>query len=64
MRYAIRGTDSILPTDLNSPSASVRDITQRFTKALEDLIRNDVTQYFWLHRRWKHQPPQKQRRAA
>ena len=32
-------------------------ITQRFTSAIERMICLDPVQYFWLHRRWKHQPP-------
>jgi KDO2-lipid IV(A) lauroyltransferase len=31
-------------------------ITQRITAAIERAIREDPRQYFWLHRRWKHQP--------
>lgn len=34
----------------------IRELTQRYTAALERMIRRDPTQYFWLHRRWKHQP--------
>jgi KDO2-lipid IV(A) lauroyltransferase len=55
-RYEIRCEDVIEPTDLNGTADDVRILTQRFTSALERLIRQDPTQYLWLHRRWKHQP--------
>jgi KDO2-lipid IV(A) lauroyltransferase len=32
-------------------------ITARFTKRLEDAIREAPDQYLWMHRRWKTQPP-------
>jgi len=31
-------------------------VTSEYTKALEDAIRRDPSQYWWLHRRWKTQP--------
>ena len=45
----------------------VRDITQRFTLALEQSVRRAPEQYFWVHRRWKSEPrrrPAKPARAA
>ena len=39
-----------------SRADDARLLTQRYTRALEELIRQDPTQYLWLHRRWKHQP--------
>ncbi len=30
--------------------------TQRFQKALEEIIRRDPEQWFWMHRRWKKSP--------
>jgi KDO2-lipid IV(A) lauroyltransferase len=40
-------------------------MTERFTAALERLVRGHPGQYFWLHRCWKRQPaPKKARRAA
>ena len=32
-------------------------IMERFTAILERLVREHPGQYFWQHRRWKHQPP-------
>lgn len=35
----------------------IDDIIVRFSAALERLVRKYPGQYFWQHRRWKHQPP-------
>ena len=55
-RYEIRCEAVIDPTDLTGSVDDVRILTQQYTSALERLIRQDPTQYLWLHRRWKHQP--------
>ena len=55
-RYEIRCEDVIDPAELSGTADDVRILTQRFTSALERLIRQDPTQYLWLHRRWEHQP--------
>jgi Kdo2-lipid IVA lauroyltransferase/acyltransferase len=31
-------------------------ITQEYTRALEEIIREAPEQYLWVHRRWKHRP--------
>ncbi len=31
-------------------------ITAEYNKAIEQFVREDPTQYWWLHRRWKHRP--------
>lgn len=55
--YAVKCSDVIDPRDyVNDPNA-VKAITARYTAGLEKLIREYPEQYFWLHRRWKHQPP-------
>lgn len=35
--------------------------TQRFTKIIEDVVREYPEQYFWFHQRWKTKPWQKRR---
>ncbi len=64
MRYAIRSPDVIRPEEYQRDPRAVRTITQRFTSALERLVRLDPRQYFWLHRRWKHRPAERSRKAA
>jgi KDO2-lipid IV(A) lauroyltransferase len=62
MRYQVVIEDVIDTADYAHRPDAVTAITQRFTVALERLIRRHPEQYFWLHRRWKHQPvvrPQK-----
>ena len=34
-------------------------LTQEFTTSLEGAIRRNPQQYWWVHRRWKHQPKQR-----
>jgi len=64
MRYAVMVEDIIFPEEYDGQPEAVRAITQRFTSALERLVRRYPEQYFWVHRRWKHQPIAKMRRIA
>jgi KDO2-lipid IV(A) lauroyltransferase len=43
---------------------SVQLLAQWYTDHLEHLIRRSPEQYWWLHRRWKGQPPRRKQRAA
>ncbi len=54
--YDIWNGDVILPEEYQGRPDAVRAITQRFSSALERMIARYPEQYFWLHRRWKHQP--------
>lgn len=38
-------------------------VTAEYTKAIETFVREDPTQYWWLHRRWKSRPKDERRRA-
>jgi KDO2-lipid IV(A) lauroyltransferase len=64
MRHAIVIEDVILPEEYADAPDAVRQMTQRFTRALEALARRHPEQYFWLHRRWKHQPKERVRKKA
>jgi KDO2-lipid IV(A) lauroyltransferase len=63
VRYEIGNADIIDTEQYTGPDA-VREITQRFTKALEQAICLAPEQYFWVHRRWKSVPRQRKKRAA
>ena len=55
-RYEV-GCDAIIePDEWTGTADDARLLTQRYTAALERIIRRDPDQYLWLHRRWKHQP--------
>ena len=48
--------DVIDPREYAGRADAVRAITERYTAALERMIRRHPEQYFWLHRRWKSRP--------
>jgi KDO2-lipid IV(A) lauroyltransferase len=61
--YTFQCVDVIDPRDYAADPNAVKAITQRYTSALEKLIREHPEQYFWLHKRWKHQPKAKGKQA-
>jgi KDO2-lipid IV(A) lauroyltransferase len=58
LNYQLWLPDVIWPDEYADHPDAVTAITQRITWAIERAIREDPRQYFWLHRRWKHQPSQ------
>ncbi len=54
-RYEVGCNDVIDPREYQTAGA-IKEMTQRFTSSLEQAIRMAPEQYFWVHRRWKHQP--------
>lgn len=50
MHYEIRFSQ------VDTSSQNLTDITQNYTKILENHIRKNPEQYFWFHRRWKTRP--------
>jgi KDO2-lipid IV(A) lauroyltransferase len=63
VRYEIGCADFIDAEQYQGPDA-VREITQRFTQALEKAIRLAPEQYFWVHRRWKSVPRERGKRVG
>lgn len=63
VRYEIGLEDLIDVAELQSDD-EVREITERYTQALERAIRRAPEQYFWIHRRWKTPPPVRRERTA
>jgi KDO2-lipid IV(A) lauroyltransferase len=64
-RYEVGCSDLIEPDEFLDDPDGVLRLTQRYTAALETVIRRDPDQYLWLHRRWKHQPqPRARKRKA
>ncbi|MDD5011049.1 MAG: hypothetical protein PHQ00_02885 [Phycisphaerae bacterium] len=46
----------IMPAEWKDKEDPLLWITQEYTKAFEESIRKDPTQYWWIHRRWKTRP--------
>jgi len=59
LRHLVFLEDAIMPAEFMNDPAAVRAITQRYTSALERIVRRNPEQYFWFHRRWKSMPPVK-----
>jgi KDO2-lipid IV(A) lauroyltransferase len=64
LRYQVVIEEPIRPEDFEGRPDVVKALTQRYTAALERLVRRHPEQYFWLHRRWKHQPAVRKSKAA
>jgi KDO2-lipid IV(A) lauroyltransferase len=55
-QFVAGAQDIIYPDDWKHQADPLRYITQRYTRAIEDFIRVDPGQYWWVHRRWKTRP--------
>ena len=62
VRFEMGCEDVIDTLDYEDSDDPVREITIRYTAALERVIRKSPEQYFWIHRRWKSQPRQRVRK--
>jgi Kdo2-lipid IVA lauroyltransferase/acyltransferase len=54
--FRLATQDIIFPKDWKDQPDPLHYITQRYTRAIEDFVRDDPTQYLWLHRRWRSRP--------
>lgn len=62
--YEVGTTRLIMPKEWADRSDPLHWITQEFTSAIEAIVREDPTQYLWIHRRWKSQPGKKRKKKA
>ncbi len=62
--YHLLCEELIDPEEYRDRPDAVAAMTQRFTTVLERMIRQYPEQYFWLHRRWKHQPKARKGKQA
>ncbi len=54
----------IFPHEWADKDDPLKWITAEYTKAVEAFVREDPTQYWWLHRRWKTRPKGELQQAA
>jgi Kdo2-lipid IVA lauroyltransferase/acyltransferase len=52
------------PCDPNFELGTIPLLAQWYTNHLENLIRRSPDQYWWLHKRWKGEPPARRRRTT
>ena len=50
----------IHPGEWSGEDDPLRWITREYTRALEEVVRDAPEQYFWVHRRWKSRPADKE----
>jgi len=62
-RYEVGCEEVVDPRDYQT-SDGIREMTQRYTAALQRAVARSPEQYFWVHRRWKSQPRARKKVAA
>lgn len=55
------GCEEVIDAAAIDATDPVREITERYTRALERAVRRSVEQYFWVHRRWKTAPVERRK---
>lgn len=55
-QYRLGVEDIIYPDDWTKQPDPLYYITARYSRALENMIRRNPSQYLWMHRRWKSRP--------
>jgi len=53
----------ILPEEWAQKDEPLKWVTAEYTKAIEQFVRQEPSQYWWLHRRWKYQPKEKPQKS-
>jgi Kdo2-lipid IVA lauroyltransferase/acyltransferase len=55
--YRLRFTPSLDLVRTGDEEGDVRENTARFTRVIEDYVRENPGQWLWVHKRWKTRPP-------
>ena len=53
----------IFPEEWQDKDDPLEWVTAEYTKAIEQFTREDPSQYWWLHRRWKHRPKEERQKS-
>ena len=61
--FELGTTRIIFPHEWADKDDPLTWVTAEYTKAIETFVREDPTQYWWLHRRWKTRPKEERRKA-
>ena len=65
MRFVVDHGGMVDPSDASDPNVGgVRPLTQWYNRQLAAGVAKDVTQYWWLHRRWRTPPAKVAKRLA
>jgi KDO2-lipid IV(A) lauroyltransferase len=56
-KYRIEILPEVPVTRTGDDETDIRENTQRFQKAIEEMVRKYPGQWLWAHRRWKTRPP-------
>jgi len=55
-RHVVEVVDVLVPPE-RAGAAWIAEATRKITEALDAFVREDATQWMWLHRRWKSRKP-------
>jgi len=53
----------IFPEEWADKDDPLKWVTAEYTRAIEEFVREDPSQYWWLHRRWKRRPKEEGKQA-
>ncbi len=56
LRHRVHVCPEIEPLRTRDRDADIAEITRRWTKAVEDIVRTYPEQWIWFHRRWRTRP--------
>ncbi len=60
--FSLEVVATVDPSTMSPELGSVQALTQWYNQQLEAAVRQAPEQYWWVHRRWKGEPPQAKRR--